>query len=101
MRSVGVRELKDNLSEYLRVVAEGETVLVTLRDRVVASLGPPPRFHHAGNESGDEALDRLALSGILRRGRGRPASAGAEALPVPSEPVDLQRLLDESRDERA
>jgi antitoxin (DNA-binding transcriptional repressor) of toxin-antitoxin stability system len=41
MRSVGLKTLKDNLSEYVRLAAGGETVLVTDRDRVVAEIGPP------------------------------------------------------------
>ena len=41
MRSVGIKILKNKLSEYIRLAARGETVLVTDRDRVVAELGPP------------------------------------------------------------
>jgi len=41
MCAVGVKVLKNKLSEYVRLAATGETVLVTDRDRVVAELGPP------------------------------------------------------------
>jgi prevent-host-death family protein len=41
MKSVGVRELKNRLSEYLRDVRAGERVLVTDRGEVVAELAPP------------------------------------------------------------
>ena len=41
MRTVGLKVLKNRLSEYIRAVANGETVLVTDRDRVVAELRPP------------------------------------------------------------
>jgi prevent-host-death family protein len=41
MHSVGLKELKNRLSEYVRLAAEGETVLVTDRDRVVAEIVPP------------------------------------------------------------
>ncbi len=41
MRSVGVKTLKNKLSEYVRLASQGETVLVTDRDRVVAELVPP------------------------------------------------------------
>lgn len=41
MRAVGLKVLKNKLSEYVRLVASGETVLVTDRDRVVAELVPP------------------------------------------------------------
>lgn len=41
MISVGIRELKNRLSEYIRLVRTGETVLVTDRGVVVAELRPP------------------------------------------------------------
>jgi antitoxin (DNA-binding transcriptional repressor) of toxin-antitoxin stability system len=41
MRSVGLKLLKNKLSECVRIAAGGETVLVTDRDRVVAEIEPP------------------------------------------------------------
>jgi antitoxin (DNA-binding transcriptional repressor) of toxin-antitoxin stability system len=41
MRSVGLKVLKNKLSEYVRLAAGGETVLITDRDRVVAEIVPP------------------------------------------------------------
>ena len=41
MRSVGLKVLKNKLSEYVRHAAGGETVLITDRDRVVAEIVPP------------------------------------------------------------
>ena len=38
---VGVRELRGKLSLYLRLAAEGTTVLVTSRDDVVAEIKAP------------------------------------------------------------
>jgi prevent-host-death family protein len=40
MRLVGLKVLKNKLSEYVRAAARGETILVTDRDRVVAELVP-------------------------------------------------------------
>ena len=41
MRSVEIKVLNTKLSEYVRLAASGETVLVTDRDRVVAEIGRP------------------------------------------------------------
>jgi len=41
MRSVGLKTLKNKLSEYVRLAQSGETVLVTDRDRVVAEIIAP------------------------------------------------------------
>lgn len=40
MRAVGLKVLKNRLSEYVRMAEGGETVLVTDRDRVVAEIHP-------------------------------------------------------------
>ncbi len=42
MRTVGLKTLKNKLSEYVRLAASGEIVRVTDRGRVVAALVPPP-----------------------------------------------------------
>ena len=41
MRTVGLRILKNKLSEYIRHVATGETVLVTDRDNLESEHRPP------------------------------------------------------------
>lgn len=96
MRAVGIKTLKDKLSEYVRAAAEGETVLVTDRDRVVAELGPP----QAGRAS--DVSDAL-LADVVRRGWLRPPVTPSENLPArnPVAPLaDLLRELDDDRGER-
>lgn len=41
-RAVGVAELRQNLSRYLRRVEQGERLLVTDRNRPIAELAPLP-----------------------------------------------------------
>jgi antitoxin (DNA-binding transcriptional repressor) of toxin-antitoxin stability system len=41
MKLVGIRELKNRLSEYIRLVRNGERVLVTDRGVIVAEIRPP------------------------------------------------------------
>jgi len=41
MKAIGLRELKNRLSEYIRDVRRGEVVLVTDRGEVVAEIVPP------------------------------------------------------------
>jgi len=66
VKSVGVKQLKSRLSEYLRLVRSGEIVLVTDRDEVVAELRPARR-QFSGADSLDELLDSLAERGELTR----------------------------------
>ena len=56
-QTVGVAELRQNLSRYLRRVEQGERLLVTDHNRPVAELGPPP--------STGRALDRLIAGGLV------------------------------------
>ena len=66
MKSVGVKQLKSRLSEYLRLVRSGETVLVTDRDEVVAELRTARRQPGTSN-SLDDLLDPLAERGEVTR----------------------------------
>ena len=61
MRAVGLKTLKNRLSEYVRMVRGGETVLVTDRDEVVAEL-IPPRIGRA------TAIEDAQLVELLRTG---------------------------------
>jgi antitoxin (DNA-binding transcriptional repressor) of toxin-antitoxin stability system len=65
MRKVGVRELKNRLSEYLRHARAGETVLVTDRGEVVAELAPPGR---SADPSLPPGITDLARRGLLTLG---------------------------------
>jgi antitoxin (DNA-binding transcriptional repressor) of toxin-antitoxin stability system len=96
MRAVGIKTLKNKLSQYVRAAADGETVLVTDRDRVVAELGPP----QAGRAV--DVSDAL-LADIVRRGWLRPPVTPSETLPARKPVAPLAELLlelDEDRSDR-
>ena len=96
MRSVGLKILKNKLSEYVRLAASGETVLVTDRDRVIAEIVPP-------RTGRSPLLADAMLEEAYRKGLITPAVNPSEAIP-PSDPVmtfqDLMRDLEESRQDR-
>jgi prevent-host-death family protein len=86
--SVGVAELRQNLSVFLRRVEKGERLVVTDRNRPVAELGPVTSTR----------LDRLIAEGRVsapRRTGGLP-----EPLKMGRDPYALSRALAEVRDER-
>ncbi len=62
MRTVGLKVLKNRLSEYIRLVVAGETILVTDRDRVVAELRPPTESYPL---LGDALLAEMVRDGAL------------------------------------
>jgi prevent-host-death family protein len=94
MKSVGLRELKNRLSEYVRDVRSGEGVLVTDRGEVVAELIPPRQ--RADEGSVPSGLVALARKGQLTVG----APNDAALYPKLSRLLKRQRaaaLLDEER----
>ena len=89
MTSIGVRELRQRASEFLRRVEAGETIEVTDRGRPVALLSPIPNV---------SPIERLRASGRL-------ITASEQALPEPIESADdatppsavLEALRDDER----
>ena len=61
---MGLKVLKNKLAEYVRLARDGETILVTDRDRVVAELGPP-RPDRPG-WAGDALLSEAARKGWIK-----------------------------------
>jgi antitoxin (DNA-binding transcriptional repressor) of toxin-antitoxin stability system len=96
MRSVGLKVLKNKLSEYVRIAAGGETVLVTDRDRVVAEIVPP----QAGRS---RLLADALLAEAVREGWLTPATL-AGGNPPPRKPImafrDLMNELQQDREDR-
>ena len=84
---VGVRELRQNLSVYLRRVRRGEGMVVTERGQPVAALVPLP------------GIVRLEERGVpLRRGAGNLAELPPPAKLRPDRPLSdvLQELREDS-----
>ncbi len=99
MQTVGVRDLKNKLSEYLRRVRLGERVLVTDRGEVVAEFLPPGQG--PGDPSVPVGLQSLSRRGLLTLG----VPAGTDLYPaLPRKPGERRRsaaqLLDEERGSR-
>jgi prevent-host-death family protein len=94
MRTVGLKTLKNKLSEYVRLAAAGETVVITDRGRTVAELGPPRPEPRSWRERG------------IREGWIRPAVRGPDWPPPKPRPIPgltLEQLmadLDKDREDR-
>lgn len=87
MKAVGIKVLNSRLSEYLRMAAAGETILVTDRDRVVAEIGPP-------RESRSPVLGDAVLAEAVRKGWLTPPTLRFESPPPRPKPVlPLQEIL--------
>ena len=67
MTEVGIRDLRNHLSQYLERVEHGEEMVVTDRGRAVARVLPV---------AGERTIDRL-----IREGKVTPASRQARRVP--------------------
>lgn len=95
MTSVGLRELKNHLSEYVRRAASGELVLVTDRGRVIAELRPP-------ESSPDRLLHEAVALGTVRMGlpNNRPEVYVLPPLATKLPEGIVETLLDDLRGDR-
>jgi len=96
MRAVGLKILKNKLSEYVRLAQSGETILVTDRDRVVAEIVPP-------QQGRSPAVADAVLAELIRKGwitpPGRPLASAPPRAPVATL-AQLMRELDGDRTDR-
>ena len=60
--STGIRELRDNLSRYIRRIEAGERIAITVHGRVVAEFVPPG----AKTRDTPSRFDELVATGVIR-----------------------------------
>lgn len=95
MEKATISQLKNRLSEYLRKVRSGATVLILDRDQPVARLEGL-----ASEELPDQRLVRLERKGLLKRAAGRPPKTILdESSPKTSRSV-VEALIEERREGR-
>lgn len=97
MKSVGIKVLKNKLSEYVRLAAAGETILITDRDQVVAELCSP-------RQERSPILADAMLAEAVRKGWLRPPTLSNRQELPDSNPVmklaDILVELDGDRGDR-
>jgi len=89
MGSVGVRDLRDNLSKYLRRVREGELLVITDRGRPIGELGPA-----AGGPSAERARS-LVRKGVANWSGGKPK--GLSGAPRPKLGLVAEAVIEDRR----
>jgi prevent-host-death family protein len=91
MRAIGIRELRQQASRYLREVQGGETIEVTDRGQPVARLVPVPS---------EDGLEMLIASGRVTPPRGDALELGPPLKPVEGRALPSDVLADLRADER-
>jgi prevent-host-death family protein len=91
MREIGIRELRQHASRYLREVERGETIEVTDRGRPVARLVPV---------SPQNGLESLVADGRLEPAGGDALDLGPPLVGAPDAPPPSETLARIRSDER-
>ena len=91
MERIGVRELRQHASRWLRRVAAGESFEVTDRGRPVARLVPPPP---------PEGVERLRAEGRITDAAGDLLELGPPLPSTPGAPLPSEVLADLRAEER-
>jgi prevent-host-death family protein len=91
MERIGIRELRQHASRWVRRAAAGESFEVTDRGRPVARLVPPAPA---------EGIERLRAQGRIREAEGDLLKLGPRIPPRPGVPLPSQVLAELRADER-
>lgn len=89
MAAVGIRDLKNQLSRYLKRVRAGERLVVTERGEPVAILSPP------ASTPADRRIEAMLRRGAARWGGGKPR--GASRPPRIKGPSVAQAVIEDRR----
>ncbi len=89
MTTVGVRELKENLSRYMKKIKSGESIIVTERKKEVAIILP----YSIENDEQEKVL-QLIQGGVVHWSWGKPTGMPSR---IPSIAMDVSNAVIEDR----
>ena len=89
MASVGVRDLRNNLSDYLRRVRRGDVLVITDRGEPIGELGP------ASQERNVERARGLVRTGLANWSGGKPR--GLSGAPRPRRGLVSEAVVEDRR----
>jgi len=90
MKRIAVTDLKNRLSEYLRLVKRGETIEILERSVPIARIEALP----PAASSGKDRLARLVQEGVVQSPRKKRDLRFLQAPPVPCTGGAVEALLD-------
>ena len=95
MKKVGIRDLKNQLSQYLLYVKEGEPVYITEHNKIIAEINTPKKMKN--QNSIEEKIKQLS-----REGEVIPAKSNNSGLELPkiNEKLDWESVYNEIRADR-
>ena len=101
MEPVGIRELKNNLSHYVRQVETGKSISVTAHGRVVAELVPPAvRTAQKRSKRKLSRYEQLVAEGLIRPALEHGDPFPDDGLVIKLKSGTVQELIDWTREDK-
>jgi prevent-host-death family protein len=97
MLMVGVRDLKNQLSQYLQYVKDGEKVVITEHNKIIAEISVPAGEGEDNILSVEKRLEELSKEGEIILAKRNKSYA---RLPETKESIDWEKIYNEIRADR-
>jgi prevent-host-death family protein len=94
---VGVRDLKNQLSQYLQYVKNGEKVIVTEHNKIIAEISVPAEKKEDTALFFEKELEELSKEGEIILAKRNKSYA---KLPETKENIDWEKIYNETRADR-
>ncbi len=99
MITVGIRNLKDSLSKYLKLVKDGERIVITDHNQIIAEI-VPATSPNPGSERLQEYLKEQEASGKLLPALFKKTLASKRTNKNPADQKHLSDIYEETRSDR-
>jgi prevent-host-death family protein len=97
MLTVGVRDLKNQLSQYLQFVKDGEKVVITEHNKIIAEISSPGKEKNDTILLVEEKLQKLSMEGEIVLAKRNTTRVN---IPETKEELDWKTIYDEVRNDR-
>jgi antitoxin (DNA-binding transcriptional repressor) of toxin-antitoxin stability system len=97
MLTVGIRDLKNQLSQYLQFVKNGEKVVVTEHNKIIAEITVPLKKDENELSSIEKKLEQLSKDGEIILAKRNKSYV---TIPETNEKVDWEVIYNEVRADR-
>ncbi|MDR3247736.1 MAG: type II toxin-antitoxin system prevent-host-death family antitoxin [Treponema sp.] len=97
MLTVGVRDLKNQLSQYLQYVKDGEKVIVTEHNKIIAEISVPRKENGVEISPIEKKLEKLSKEGEIILAKRNKSYV---KIPETKEKIDWETIYNEVRADR-
>jgi prevent-host-death family protein len=97
MLMVGIRDLKNQLSQYLQYVKNGEKVIITEHNKIIAEISVPVQDEKDNLSLLEKEFEKLSKEGEIILAK---RNKSCVELPETKEKIDWEKIYNETRADR-